>query len=142
MTDEDGLLIGNVTLNKMDDYREGAWLIPAGGVEKEPPKDKDGYVLRWNGKKWDYCKIELAEDEEVQSQEAICTSEMLLDRLNSEFAIEKQELLEAFATAQIKSNVQLQQEIRSELTELEKDYDAKMALIEQGKNPWEDEAES
>ena len=133
--DVDGLIVAVVELSSQaGDYGKDGWLIPAGCVEKEPPKDKDGYIQRWNGNKWEYAKIEFVEDDlpiELEQDPR--------NRLNSEFASEKAELTEAFVTAQMRNDVITQNEIREELKELEADYAAKSKLIDAGMNPWETE---
>ena len=133
--DVGGLIVAVVELSSQaGDYGKDGWLIPAGCVEKEPPKDKDGYIQRWNGNKWEYAKIEFVEDDlpiELEQDPR--------NRLNSEFASEKAELTEAFVTAQMRNDVITQNEIREELKELEADYAAKSKLIDAGINPWETE---
>ena len=133
--DVGGLIVAVVELSSQaGDYGKDGWLIPAGCVEKEPPKDKDGYIQRWNGNKWEYAKIEFVEDDlpiELEQDPR--------NRLNSEFASEKAELTEAFVTAQMRNDVITQNEIREELKELEADYAAKSKLIDAGMNPWETE---
>lgn len=134
--DADGLIIAVIELSKQTgDYGKDGWLIPAGCVEKEPPKDKDGYIQRWNGNKWEYAKIEFAEEDEIPA----VPEQDPRNRLNSEFAAEKAELTAAFVTAQMRNDVITQNEIREELKELEADYIAKSKLIDAGKNPWETE---
>ena len=131
----EGLIIDVIELSKQSgDYGKDGWLIPAGCVEKEPPKDKDGYIQRWNGNKWEYAKIEFVEDDLPIEPE-----QDPRNRLNSEFAGEKAELTAAFVTAQMRNDVITQNEIREELKELEADYAAKSKLIDAGMNPWETE---
>ena len=133
--DVDGLIVAVVELSSQaGDYGKDGWLIPAGCVEKEPPKDKDGYIQRWNGNKWEYAKIEFVEDDLPIEPE-----QDPRNRLNSEFAGEKAELTAAFVTAQMRNDVITQNEIREELKELEADYAAKSKLIDAGMNPWETE---
>ena len=133
--DVDGLIVAVVELSSQaGDYGKDGWLIPAGCVEKEPPKDKDGYIQRWNGNKWEYVKIEFVEDDLPIEPEQDSRN-----RLNSEFAGEKAELTAAFVTAQMRNDVITQNEIREELKELEADYAAKSKLIDAGMNPWETE---
>ena len=133
--DVGGLIVAVVELSSQaGDYGKDGWLIPAGCVEKEPPKDKDGYIQRWNGNKWEYAKIEFVEDDLPIEPE-----QDPRNRLNSEFASEKAELTEAFVTAQMRNDVITQNEIREELKELEADYAAKSKLIDAGMNPWETE---
>lgn len=136
--DCDGSVTEVVVLSqKRGDYKEGQWLIPAGCVEVEPPEEKEGFVLRWNGDNWGYYELELAEEADDQEKELEETTELLLMRLNNEFENDNQEILNAFVKARMKDNVNLQEELKIEMVELEKEYKLKKQVIENGENPWE-----
>jgi hypothetical protein len=63
-TNADGYLLGTILLSEQKgDYKEGAWLIPARCAEVEPPKSKEGHLIKWSGKKWEYEAIPEPEPE-------------------------------------------------------------------------------
>ena len=138
--DEFGLIYEAVTLSeRAGDYKEGQWLIPAGCVELEPLPEKEGFVNRWNGEAWEYTEIKLTDEVPEIEEQFIWTQERLMGKLNAELMADKAELTDAFTTAQMRNDTMLQQELREELKELDKDYKVKLELIQQGVNPWDGE---
>lgn len=137
--DSDGLIIEVVELSKeRGDYKEDQWLIPAGCVEVEPPECEEGYLQRWNGMEWEILKYELVDESESEPKQMEETPEILLMRLNNEFAADNQEIMNAYVKARMKEDDALQEELKEEMAELEKDYQVKRRLIESGMNPWEE----
>ena len=137
--DEYGLICEVVTLSeRAGDYKEGQWLIPSGCVEVEPLPEKEGFVNRWNGEAWEYAEIQLTDETELETEIQPPTAAELQEQLNQEFESLKREITGAFVTAQIKGDVELQEELKAELEELETDYKAKKKKINEGVNPWED----
>ena len=131
--DENGKLIGIIELSEASgDFGRDGWLIPAGCVESEPPESQDGYWLRWDGAIWEFKKEEISSEEKEFENPQV----NLRERLNQEYSNEKSELLEAFLTAQIHDDLEIQYEIRNELKQLEIGYATKSLLIDLGKNPW------
>lgn len=71
-TDRNGYYVGRVTLDDSDKSpRSGAWLIPGGCKEKEPPLPKEGYKIKWSNEKWIYEIIPQPEPEPEPSLEEI-----------------------------------------------------------------------
>ena len=137
--DEYGLIREVVTLSESGgDFKEGQWLIPAGCVEVEPLPEKEGYCDRWNGETWEYAEIQLTDEVEPGEEINPPTTAELLNRLNGEFESLKSEITGAFLTAQIKEDLELQEELKAELEELEADYKVKKEKINKGLNLWED----
>ena len=131
---EDGRLVGVIKLSEFGgDWGRDGWLIPAGCVETEPLEAPEGYLPHWNGSTWELEKIEISCKEKETKDPRI----NLRDRLNQEYSEEKSELLEAFLTAQIHDDLEIQYEVRNELKELEFAYATKSSLIDLGRNPWE-----
>lgn len=40
------------------------YLLPANSTWQEPPEEKDGFRIKWNGESWEYEKIEQEETNE------------------------------------------------------------------------------
>lgn len=79
----------------------------------------------------------VVEDQPEQSQGEIKQS--WLNKLNVWLKIEMDELQCSYTTAQIRKDTVLQTELRSELEELELEYQQMKQQIEEGINPWEGE---
>lgn len=128
--DMEGYLIGSTILSKQaGDLGKSGWLIPADCVETEPPKEKEGFTLKWLGEKWEYEKIIPEESLGMMTMPEIDFQE----HLNREFVREKDELLKAYLTAELYEDDDLKQEIRSELQVLEVKYSKDAELLDQGK---------
>ena len=135
--DGGGNLMEEIVLSKdTGDLGKDGWLIPAGCVEEEPPEMKEGFLLCWSDEQWSYKEIPEPVKEEVTENKVD-----LQEVLNFEFIDQKRELLEAYLTAQIRGDIETQEEIQEELRDLEVDYAQKREMIEQGQNPWEAEVE-
>lgn len=52
--DEENIFSGIMILDDTDRSPSGAWNIPAGCTETEPPDEKYGYVRVWKKNEWDY----------------------------------------------------------------------------------------
>ena len=136
--DMEGNLLGEVELSESaGDLGKDGWLIPAGCIEEEPPEMKEGFFLCWSDDQWSYKEMPEPVKEEVKENKID-----LQEVLNSEFVEQKRELLEAYLTAQIRGDIETQEEIQEELSDLEADYVQKREMIEQGQNPWEIEVGS
>ena len=48
-------LIGSVEV-KPNPFKQDAWLVPARATSVVPPKAREGYTIKWDGKKWYNCK--------------------------------------------------------------------------------------
>lgn len=75
--DNDFYYIGavNCQLDPLETQKQGhnVWLIPANSTTEKPPKEREGYKIKWNGKSWVYEEIpqpqpepEPTEDEKKQ----------------------------------------------------------------------------
>lgn len=51
--DEKGVFSGTITLDETDRSPSGAWNIPGGCTETEPPAVSDDFAKVWNGEAWD-----------------------------------------------------------------------------------------
>ena len=45
------------------------WLLPADSTFEKPPKEKDGYNIKWNGDNWEYELIPLQQEPTEQTEE-------------------------------------------------------------------------
>lgn len=50
--DKQGVFSGTVILDETDKSPSGAWNIPGGCTEIEPPEKAEGFVPVWDGEKW------------------------------------------------------------------------------------------
>ena len=139
--DQYGLICEIVALSEArGDYKESQWLIPAGCVEIEPPAEKEGFIQRWNGDAWEYAEIQLTDQSEENSEPMPPTKTELQEQLDQELRNQMDGLQRCYVTAQIRKDTALQTELRSELEELELEYQQMKQQIEEGINPWEGES--
>lgn len=52
--DDDFYFDTAIVLDDSDKSPSGNWNIPARCVEIEPPAEKEGFKIKWNGKSWEY----------------------------------------------------------------------------------------
>lgn len=69
--DENNYFETALTLDDTDRSPSGEWQIPGGCVEIEPPAEKEGFKIKWNGFAWEY------EEEEKEQEQPKPTFEEL-----------------------------------------------------------------
>lgn len=114
--DDDGKYTGTKTLDYTDRSPiSGAWQIPAGCTEMEPPNDKDGFDIIWNGTSWMYQEKE-AEPEEPAPTEPTAAERkaQAADKITEKYAPQRQELKDSLVIAMLTEDVSLQAEIKEE----------------------------
>lgn len=73
--DEDGIYCGEQD-EQRDDLASNVaghdvYLLPPLSTEVEPPEEKDGYLIRWNGIKWGYIEDSAVEPKHEPTEEEI-----------------------------------------------------------------------
>lgn len=133
--DLSGVLVGEVILSKnAGDFKEGSWVIPAGCVEIEPPEEKEGYLLKFNGESWEYEEI-LKEEEEIY----IPTQQDLLNQLNEWFVVQNKKITSNMVE-DLSFGLTLEEAQETAAEDREKliaEYEEKLAVIQAGGNPFE-----
>lgn len=81
--DENNYFETALTLDDTDRSPSGEWQIPGGCVEIEPPVNKDGFKIKWNGESWEY------EEEEKEQEPPKPTFEELKQRKLQELKWER-----------------------------------------------------
>lgn len=72
--DWDGYYNGTLILDDTDKSPSGKWNIPAFCTEQVPPKDKEGYKIKWNDETWEY--------EEIPKEPEPSLEELKIKKLN------------------------------------------------------------
>lgn len=60
--DDQGIYVGQTEADlSPEEAKNGVYLMPAGCVEAEPPKEKKGFVAKWTNENWEYIENHVGE---------------------------------------------------------------------------------
>ena len=129
--DNDGLYVGVVTLDHTDRSPiSGKWQIPGYCTTVEPPQEKDGYNIVWNGEAWEYVEIPKPEPEPEPTPEEII--ERKLAELDAQYEADKAEIVTSYQTATIYGDTARMEKLKADLATLDDKYDEDYNALEQG----------
>lgn len=101
------------------------YLMPADCTLIEPPEEKEGFNIKWNGEDWEY--EEIPKEEEYTAPEL--TLEDKINQLDAQYASDKATLQEYYVTYMINGDTDGMAEIKEELEALAEQYDEDLAAL-------------
>ena len=125
--DENYIYAGEITcqLDPRESQKTGhdVYLIPANSTTVEPPEEKEGFLIVWNGSAWEYQEIPAPpEPHEPTKEEKIA-------ELDANYASQKSVLCEQYTDAQIHGDTETAAAIVDEMSDLDAWYDTEYQKI-------------
>ena len=104
------------------------YLLPANCTYEVPPEPNEGYNIVWNGTMWDY--KEIPKEEKPEPEEHIPTVEEKIAQLDVQYNSDKYMLLQYYLEFSVTNNTEGMESIRTELDNLNKQYDSDLKALE------------
>lgn len=101
------------------------YLMPADCTTVEPPEEKEGFNIKWNGEAWEY--EEIPKEEEFTPPEE--TVEDKISKLDTQYASDKAILQSYYVTYMIAGDEEGMADIKAELEALAEEYDTNLAEL-------------
>lgn len=123
--DTEGLYIGTIPCQldprATKEAGKDIYLLPANSTFTEPPKEKEGYNIVWNGEAWEYIEIPKPPAPPEPTPEEII--EQKLAELDHQYNSDKAILMSQYTEADILEDYELKASIKVELATLQAEYD-------------------
>ena len=123
--DSNGLYIGVIPCQldprATKEAGEEVYLLPANSTTIEPPKEKEGYSIMWDGEAWEYVEIPKPPAPLEPTPEEI--TERKLAELDAQYNSDKATLMLQYTEAMVGDDSDLMASIKAELAALREQYD-------------------
>ena len=129
--DSNGLYIGNIPCQldprATKEAGEDVYLIPANSTLTEPPQEKEGYNVVWNGGAWEYIENPKPPAPPEPTPEEII--EHKLTELDAQYNVEIIRLGNEYNTAQLRGDTDIQSALKEEMSSLDSWFDEEYEKI-------------